>query len=289
MLPAVQAVLTAGSTGLGVLLVCLWRPDRVRHIPFYSDASHNDPERILLGIGENMACFFMPLVATAEFLHQSRVCAELSCPKPQPPRLLRWMVRCGMKTTDLVRWNFIVTLATTIFFFVTANVPSKRPWTPPHQFSASALILTYALQATLKAILAGTFNNYQAWPESSPRSRNGAARRAWEQWHMLLRLLLAGTLWFALVATWLCYMGRLHAVRMSWILDAARLRRTLSTAMAIIVHFATTACVLLMVVMAVDMRADRLVLASSDAGGSAGAVTDGKGVEYLGVPSGDAL
>lgn len=56
----------------------------------------------------------------------------------------------------------MITAATSLFFFVTANVPSKFPYTPPHQFAASALILMYALQATLKAILAKTFCNYES-------------------------------------------------------------------------------------------------------------------------------
>jgi hypothetical protein len=287
ILPAVQAVLTGGSTLLGVVLVCMWRPDRARHVPFYSDATHNDPERVILGIGENLACFLTPLVATVEFLHQSRVCETLTPPRPLAPKALRCILGCGVKTMDIVRLNGFVTACTSVFFFVTANVPSSWPFTPPHQIAASALIFMYAVQSTLKAILAATFNNYPTPGVGGVNpTKNSAILRAWERYHMMVRLTLSGMLWFALVSTWVCVMGRAHAHRFQSFLNVDAFQATLSTLMAVIVHIATVSCVTLMAVMAVDMRDDRIVLLSrglsADCGGGGG-VDEAKSVAYVSV------
>lgn len=270
--PAAQAVLTGASTLLGVVLVLLWRPDRARVVPFYSDSSHNDPERVLLACGENMACFFMPLVALLEYLHQSRLLAAAPSAPPAPPPRLRWLARAGLGTGTLVRLNFATTLATTACFFVTANVPSKRPFTPPHQLAASGLILLYAVQSVLKAVLAATFDNYRGDGAAAPdaaggkAAAGGAARwlRAWDRHHMRLRMLLVYVLWLSLAGTWLTFAGR-KLVALLELSDAQGKRAFLATSMAVIVYCATAACVVLMAVMAVDMRGDRVFLHSAGA------------------------
>jgi hypothetical protein len=274
LFPACQAVLTGSSTVLGIVLVILWRPDRPRHIPFYSDATHNDPERVLLGCGENLACFFMPIVALVEYLHQVRMLMTTAAVRPAPPRGLRWLVRPGITTSMVIHLNFFFTLATTLFFFVTANVPSKRPFTPPHQFAASALIVTYAVQSTLKAILASTFSNYR--PErggpTAPKSvpvHASAWVRQWDRHHMKLRMALVCALWWSLLGTWLTFVAR-KAVLVLDLSHPSEKRAALAASMAVVVYGATAACVVLMVVMAVDMRADRIVLASSGAGAACG-------------------
>lgn len=287
ILPALQAILTGFSTALAVLLVVLWRPKRTRFIPFYSDATHNDPERIILAVGENLACFFMPLVALIEYVQQARL--ALLYPRLSAPRLLLCFFPIHvLSTRAVVLANFVVTSATTLFFFVTANVPSRHPYTQPHQFAASALILVYALQATFKAVLAHTFLNYDPSTEvrtkadlllhntegdlseddtslvesQAPRKSMGQGTSDlaawWDRQHMKLRLLLAASLWLSLLATWLCYMGRV--VTRNWGLQYEPVRRQLSVAMAVIVHIATGSCVTLMCVMAVDLRNERISL-----------------------------
>lgn len=289
ILPALQAVLTGSSTLLGILLVLLWRPNRVRYFPFYSDASHNDPERVLLAVGENLACFFMPLVAIAEHLHQLRCLETSTSSRPIAPKGLRWVLRFGLSTLTVVRLNFFATLFTTVFFFVTANVPSKRPFTPPHQLAASGLIFTYSIQSILKAILAATFQNYHCGGEAKhdgAEPENGKAPlfdgqvhsntpgwlMFWERHHMKLRLGLAIVLWSSLVGTWLCFIGRKLAV-MFQLENAAYLRQMLSSSMAVVVYGATTACVILMGVMAVDMRGDSIVLSSCERPSQSGSYT----------------
>lgn len=291
ILPALQAFFTALSTALGVILVVIWRPKRTRYIPFYSDASHNDPERIILAIGENIACFFMPLVALAEFLQQSRLAVSHTY-----PALGSWVHRFFPSnriptTRRIVVANFVFTSATTLFFFVTANVPSKYPYTPPHQFAASALIFMYAMQATLKAILANTFANYDESTvvafdlqaedsislydastmveeqDENPQYTKPEHRkkRLWEGWwdrhHNKLRLLLVISLWGALVTTWVCYMGRVITKR--WGGEWEAFRRMLAVIMAAVVHVATASCVTLMAIMAIDMRHQVVLLAAS--------------------------
>lgn len=271
LFPAAQAFLTGSATLLGVVLVLLWRPNRVRQIPFYSDSSHHDPERVLLACGENLACFFMPLVALLEYMHQSRLLAETNSVRPSPPRQLRWMLRSGATTSGVIQLNFLFTLMTTAFFFVTANVPSKRPFTPPHQLAASGLILTYSLQSVLKAVLANTFDNYRCDGASGPDEickASGilsATLRLWERHHMKLRMCLVYVLWLSLLGTWLTFVGRKIV---SWLAlsNATAKREFLSSSMAVIVYAATTACVILMVIMAIDMRADRVILYSRTAG-----------------------
>lgn len=258
----------------------LWRPKRSRLIPFYSDASHNDPERIIVSWGENMACFFMPLVALVEYMQQSRLADSVG--RPIAPPMLRCLVPARVSTHNVVLLNFVFTAATTMFFFTTANVPSKFPYTTVHQFAASALIFTYAVQATLKAILAHTFGNYdansavfQADDEEGDEDRieksiSSSELRVWRhgnqwlQWwdrhHMKVRLMITGALWMTLIVTWVCYVGRVTVK--PWGSAYHPLRRNLSLMMAIVVHIATVSCVLLMVVMGIDMRGDRIVLGS---------------------------
>jgi hypothetical protein len=259
--PACQAVLTGSSTFLGIVLVLLWRPDRARKIPFYSDSSHNDPERVLLACGENLACFFMPLVALLEYLHQSRMLAATAAVSPNPPRKLRWLLRSGLSTAAVIQLNFAFTLVTTIFFFVTANIPSKWPFTLTHQFAASGLIVTYSVQSVLKAVLANTFNNYEDNANASTL-KTSAVKRIWERYHMRVRLSLVYVLWVSLLGTWLTFAGGKLVTWFS-MSDGAAKRAMMSASMAFILYAATTACVVLMVVMAIDMRADRVILFSS--------------------------
>lgn len=275
--PAAQAVLTGSSTAVGVLLVVLWRPGRKRWLPFYSDATHNDPERIVLAWGENCACFFMPLVALVEFMHQSRLSANAPT-RPAVPRPLRYFVPARATTYHIVIVNFLFTAVTTLFFFTTANVPSKHPYTSPHQLAASALIFVYAVQATLKAILAETFNNYEtslpslelASDTNSAKmmSGNGGVtfgksfqwRQFWARHHMKMRLGLAFALWMSLLLTWLCYVGRVTT--RTWGVAFAGFRAALAMCMAGVVHVATVSCVTLMGVMVIDMQNERVVLTS---------------------------
>lgn len=253
----------------------LWRPNRVRAVPFYSDASHNDPERVILASGENMACFFMPLVAIAEYLHLSRIATATGFQRTIVPRSLQWFLRPSTSLRDVIICNFIVTISTTAFFFVTANVPSKRPLTPPHQFAASGLIFAYSIQSTLKAILATTFKNYNYSGLSQTShhltDKNGAKRASticsvightWEQHHMLIRITLTYSLWFSLVATWICYAGRVLAKKLA-LSNAQDIRSFFATSMAVVVYGATMSCVVLMVIMSVDMRNESIVIRSS--------------------------
>lgn len=285
LFPAAQAILTGCSTLSGILMVLMWRPDRPRLTPFYSDATHNDPERVILALGENMACFFMPLVAVVEYMHHLRLCAAAPS-RLSLPRWLRYFPGKLMPTTDtVVKVNFAVTLLTTVFFFITANVPSRRPFTFPHQMAASGLILAYSIQSSLKAMLAETFNNYQTDEDFFDSANTSASvplyasdldsvkaraptqkrcsrlMRTWHMHHMKLRMLLAGTLWFSLVSTWFFYAARVLAKnRLS---NATEIRRNLATCMAVVVYAATISCVVLMAVMAIDMRSDRVVIFSA--------------------------
>lgn len=269
-LPLIQAVLTGLSTGLGVLLVILWRPNRKRFIPFYSDASHNDPERIILACGENLACIFMPIVAICEYLHHTRLLDNLSistlpilssirCIKPSPK--------------FLIRTNVLFTSTTSIFFFLTSNVPSKYPATKIHQFAASSLILFYAIQATLKAILSVLFNNYKReQTEEDPLDEIGKVEKKmpykhilgrletwWHKHHLKIRISIAVMLWIALIGTWICFSGRVIVLK--WRIAGHQIiRQQLSTLMAVLVHLATMSCLILMSITAIDMRAEKLVL-----------------------------
>lgn len=266
VLPALQCFLTTLSTCLGVTLVILWRPNRTRKLPFYSDATHNDPERILLACGENLACMCTPLVAIAEYLHHTRllnVSNQISvCHIP--------ILRLRVRTRVLVMCNFVVTLFTTCFFFVTANVPSKHPATFVHQTAASALILFYALQATCKLLLAHAFKNYTSHMQDAEKvhmdtscdieTTSFKCRRAswWDTHHLKLRLLIALALWTALLGTWVCYMGRVllkHAGREA-------IRRTLSQIMAGLVHVATFSCLVLMAITSIDLRGELFVFST---------------------------
>lgn len=262
LLPLLQAFLTGTSTALGVMLVVLWRPQRTRALPFYSDASHNDPERIILSSGENLACMLMPLVAIIEYLHHSRLLTF-------PHRQLHFRFLPSVSSSNLVRLNFFVTACTTIFFFITANVPSRFPATRLHQFAASALILFYALQATCKAILAYVFSNYRRVdtdPEKGDTTLQSTPRHFskiklfWDRHHMKLRVLLASALWSVLIGTWICFTGRV--ITQGWGSGYQALRNGFSVCMAAMVHVATLSCVALMGIMAVDMRDERLVLST---------------------------
>lgn len=291
ILPILQAVLTSISTTLGVILVVQWHPKRTQYIPFYSDATHNDPERIILAIGENLACFFMPLVALAEFLHHS--CLAISHTRPAlGTRLFRILPINRVPTTrHLVLTNFAFTSATAICFFVTANVPSKYPYTFLHQCAASSLIFMYAVQAVLKTILANTFSNYDkcvaaTYPgasETLPLYNKSTAmdiqheknieyinrmqkkgwrwEGIWNRHHLKLRILLASNLWGALVVTWICYIGRV--ITNKWGSEWDTFRRTLAIIMAVVVHLATASCITLMATMAIDMRHQFIVLAEN--------------------------
>lgn len=259
--PACQALLTGCSTVMGVVLMVLWRPDRARYVPFYSDSSHSDPERVLLACGENVACFFMPLVALFEYLHQTRVLAETAAVRPSPPPTLRWLARPRVTTRHLILINLAASSANTVAFFITANLPSKRPFTPYHQLAASGLILFYAVQSICKAILASTFNNYGGGVQGN-RSQ---LEMWWERHHMKLRLTVVYVLWLSLVGTWMTFAGRKVVVLFDMEHPSTK-RAFLATSMAIIVYFATAACVTLMFVIAIDMRQDCLTLTSRSVG-----------------------
>lgn len=265
--PACQALLTGCSTLMGVVLMILWRPDRPRYVPFYSDASHKDPERVLLACGENVACFFMPLVALFEYLQQTRVLAETAALRPNPPPSLRWLAHPRLTTRHFILLNFAATSANTVAFFITANLPSKRPFTPYHQLAASGLIFFYAVQSVCKAILASTFNNYT----SGLQGNRSQLEMWWERHHMKLRMTLVYVLWLSLVGTWMTFAGRKVVVLFDMEHPSAK-RAFLAMCMAIVVYFATTACVTLMFVIAIDMRHDCLTVTSRSSGEEKGAV-----------------
>lgn len=263
LLPLLQALLTGFSTGLAVLLVILWRPERSRVIPFYSDATHNEPERVILALGENLACFLMPLVALAEHLQQARLATLF--PRAALPRCLLCALPAPLAASRvLARMNLIVTLSTTLFFFITANVPSKFPYTKPHQFAASGLIFCYALQASLKAILARAFCNYDpaavraAEGDGEGFDWEGRKGGWWERHHMKVRACIAGALWMSLFFTWVCFVGRVTTREWGEAYDG--FRDALSVGMAVIVHVATTSCLVLMAVMTVDLREEWVVV-----------------------------
>lgn len=264
--PLFQAALTGTSTAIAVLLVTLWRPNRSRHLPFYSDATHNDPERIILACGENLACMLMPIVAIVEYLHQSRLLAGA----PKHARLSCFPCRL-VSTRVFVKANFVVTLLTSIFFFITANVPSIYPSTRIHQFAASSLILFYALQATFKAVLASAFSNYRVRAadveHASHADEEGLLPKAvsaagpssiWDRHHMIVRVGLAVALWGVLLGTWVCFMGIM--VARTWGTEYAAWPKYMTYGMAIMVYVATGSCVMLMVVMGVDMRGQSFVV-----------------------------
>lgn len=264
ILPALQALFTLLSTTTGVALVILWRPKRARLFPFYSDATHNDPERIILAFGENIACFFLPLVSLAEYLQQSRL-ASLH----PTPALTAWMRRVtpGLRytTRDVAYANFLSSWFTTVFFFVTANLPSKGLWIPPHQFAASMLILMYAVQGSLRAILAETFGNYELAmgkgdvEEGQVGKGDGVRGGWWSRHHLKIRILVAGYLWGSLVLTWVCYVGRL--VTRKWGGGWQAFRYVLVVMMTLNVYVTTMGCVGLMGMSAVDLRHEVVVLA----------------------------
>lgn len=270
ILPLAQAILTGLSTGMGVLLVILWRPNRKRFIPFYSDSSHNDPERIILACGENLACMFMPVVAICEYLHHTRLSNNLSISSLS----ILSSIRCIKPSPKfLIRANVLFTSTTSIFFFLTSNVPSKYPATKVHQFAASSLILFYAIQATLKAILSVLFNNYKReQTDEDPfdeiekvdkkmpsKQIRGRLETWWHKHHLKVRISIAVILWIALIGTWICFSGRVLALK--WRIPSYQIiRQRLSTLMAVLVHLATMSCLILMSITAIDMRAEKLIL-----------------------------
>lgn len=271
ILPALQALFTFLSTTAGVLLVILWRPNRARPFPFYSDATHHDPERIILAIGENLACFFLPLVALAEYLQQSRLATV------HPTAALgKWARRVwpGWRcmTRDVAVANFVCSWLTTVFFFMTANLPSTGLWIPPHQFAASMLILMYAVQGSLRAVLAVTFGNYEVGiggrgdvEEGGVGTEKGVVKEGggkggwWRRHHVKVRVVVAGYLWWSLVLTWVCYVGRL--VTRKWGAGWQGFRYVLVVMMTLNVYVTTVGCVGLMGMSAVDLRHEVVVLA----------------------------
>lgn len=72
------SLLFAGSVALatlgGVGLVSVLRPHtRRRPLPFYSDATHSEPERTLLSLCENFALALLPLVGCFERAQHERL------------------------------------------------------------------------------------------------------------------------------------------------------------------------------------------------------------------------
>lgn len=130
---SLHAIATFCATFGGVVLVALLRPDR-RAVPFYSDASHRDPERVILALFENLACLLLPAVGLGE--------------RAQHIRLL------GQPLPLIARINSVATAATAACFYITANTPTLQPWIALHQFAASGLLVGYSIQAVCKLRIA---------------------------------------------------------------------------------------------------------------------------------------
>lgn len=167
---ALHAGATAAATAGGVLLVAVLRSGR-RNVPFYSDASQRDPERVFLAVFENLACALLPIVAAGE--------------RAQHIRLL------GTPLPFAARVNTVAVAFTALCFFITANVPTLLPWTPLHQLAASGLLVGYSVQAVCKMQIANA-------------TRSKAAPRA-------IRVAIAVALWGATAAVFMCFAARTAA------------------------------------------------------------------------------
>lgn len=155
--------IAVGTATLGGVITVLYlrAKTRRRPVPFYSDATHNDPERTLLALAENLGLALLPLVALSE--------------RAQHERLM------GAPLPIVAQLNSLTTFLAFIAFWGTANTPTVKPYITTHQLAASSLMVLYAIQATCKARIARIIGS-----------------RAAPHW---VRNLIATALWGAIVAT----------------------------------------------------------------------------------------
>lgn len=94
---------------------------------------------------------------------------------------------------------------------------------------------------------------------------NGGATNGCETWwdrhNLKVRTCIATILWVALLGTWICFVSR-TSLRGSDKEFARLARERLAMIMAGLVHAATAGCLILMGVMAIDMRNDKLLMMS---------------------------
>ncbi|PXF41685.1 hypothetical protein BWQ96_08606 [Gracilariopsis chorda] len=211
-----QAVTISVTTMASVLLVVGLRPNRKRFIPFYSDASHNEPERSVLSLGENAALVFGTLTQTAEY-EWLRALAKRSGNENMRVfvKMYGW---CG--AVAMTCW------------FVTANVPTVRPVIEVHQLGASLLMVALAGQGSLKWWMVGRLHG-----------AFGTGGRGWIRWQRTVRAGVAGVLWMAVFGTWICFVGRRRFGIMA-----------LVKVMTAFVYAGTVAAISLMVLTAVDVK-----------------------------------
>ena len=138
-----HAIAVGTATLGGVLLVLYLHPKiQRRPLPFYSDATHHEPERTLLALAENLGLALLPLVGLSE--------------RAQHERLL------GSPLPRVAQVNSMATLLAFVCFWGTANTPTVAPYISAHQLAASSLMACYAVQASCKARIARTIGSRAA-------------------------------------------------------------------------------------------------------------------------------
>lgn len=212
-----QAVTISVTTVGSIALVMVLRPGRKRRLPFYSDATHGEPERSVLSVGENVGWVLGAATQMTEHLWL-RAVGRKRAAGATVRRAVRVYGWCG--AAAMGAW------------VVTANVPTVAPVIWVHQLAASVLMVALAAQGSVKWWLAG-------------RGRLGAALGGgggggwWERCARTVRAAVAAALWVAVVGCWVCYYYA---------------RRRAAAVMAALVYCATGAAVALMALTAVDVR-----------------------------------
>ena len=266
VVPLLQATLTCFATLTGVLLA-LQAPNRSRFFPFYSDASHKDPSRVILCLLENLACFFTPLTATLEYLHHGSLARKLYHPaltrlKHQQVLENHFQKQASAPThpltlSSVIRLYYMCGLTIVAARFITANVPSwPLLFSPVHQVAASSLLFLFATLSTLKVHLADIFDNYKT--TSRDPSCTSWLSTCWSRIHRPVRRAIAGALWILLLATFSAHFGR--KLLPSRNPQYTRTRELLLRIIALVIYAATLLCIVFMIIVAIDMRNAKVII-----------------------------
>lgn len=224
------ALFTLISTTCGVLLVLHFRPSRKRMFPFYSDATQHDPERTILGLLQNVACFLGP--PTCMFEHLFHTSYASIHPLPYLPKL---SVLHTLSTHHVSLIHLYTSLFTTLAFFLTANLPTIRPFIPAHQLAASLLLVLFFLQALCKLILAVTLSRQETM--------------GWiGKYHVKIRIFILMHLFVSLLVIHVSFVLRHTLPSKHW------LHSVLVAIMAITLYSTTIVCCVHILLIAIQLR-----------------------------------
>ncbi|CAN8063806.1 unnamed protein product [Agarophyton chilense] len=244
--PLLQASTISVTISASVHHLVSAHPSRRHLVPFYSDATQRDPERVFLALGENVSLVFALLSLLCEHAVHTR-CAQ-AC-------------EANASTRALVRAHVGVGACALLMWLLTANLPTVRPFISAHQMTASLLMTSLAVQATLKARLARMLHNFEYNEQHNHddddddddddydnKNHKSRWQRAWHRYHTHARDAIAGVLWMGVFGTFL-----LFGVRHSTLVNVSVRRRALLV-MTAVVHATTVAAVALMLTAALDLR-----------------------------------